>query len=61
MGTLLAWREQEKKDKHGKNFHEQQKHVSPFVLYIYGMLGKESLAVLVNLSQLMAEKRDEPI
>ena len=50
-----------KKYKHINNFHDQQKHFSLFVLSIYGMLGRESLVVLASLSQLMAEKMDEPI
>ena len=35
--------------------------VSPFFLYFDGMLGREALVILTNLSQLMAEKMDEPI
>ena len=34
---------------------------SPFFLSIYGMLGREALVVLANLSELMAAKIDEPI
>ena len=34
---------------------------SPFVLSVYGMLGKDVLTVLTILSQLMAEKIKEPI
>ena len=34
---------------------------SPFVLYIDGMLGKEALVVLMNLSWTMAAKMEEPI
>ena len=34
---------------------------SPFVLSVYGMLGKEALLVLITLSRVMAEKKDEPI
>ena len=33
----------------------------PFVLYVYGILGKEVLVIPVNLSLLMAEKMEEPI
>ena len=50
MGMLLAWWEKEKKDKNGKHCHKQQKRFPPFVLPVYGMLGKEALCVLVNLS-----------
>ena len=32
-----------------------------FFLSIYGMLGREALVVLANLSRLMAAKIDEPI
>ena len=34
---------------------------SPFVLYVDGMLGKEALAVLANLSEIMAAKMEELI
>ena len=34
---------------------------SLFVLSVGGILGKEALVVLANLSQLMAAKMDEPI
>ena len=33
----------------------------PFVIYVYGMIGNEALVVLMNLSQLMSEKMNEPI
>ena len=33
----------------------------PFVLSVDGLLGKEAHIVLANLSQLMAEKMEEPI
>ena len=33
-------------------------HFSLFVISFYGMLGKEALVVLANLSQLMAEKME---
>ena len=33
----------------------------PFVLSVDGLLGKEDHVVLTNLSQLMAEKMEEPI
>ena len=50
-----------KNDKHFKHCYDQRKHFSPFVLSIDGILGKEALVVLANLSQLMAKKKDEPI
>ena len=50
-----------KKYNRGKQFHEQQKYVYPFVLSVDGMLGKQAMVVLVNLSQLMADKMDKPI
>ena len=50
MGTLLARWKKEKKDKHGKHCNEQRKKKSPFFLSIDGMLGKEALVVLANLS-----------
>ena len=33
----------------------------PFVLSVDGMLGRESLVVLSQFSQVMAEKREEPL
>ena len=39
-----------KNDKHAKHCHEQWKHFPPFVVSIYGMLGKETLVVLADLS-----------
>ena len=48
--ALLARWEKIKKDKHGKHCHNQQKHFSPFVLSFDGMLGRESLFVLYQLS-----------
>ena len=61
MGTLLAQREKEKKDKHGKHCHKERKYFSPFALSVDGMLGKEALVLLVNLSRLVAAKMEEPI
>ena len=34
---------------------------STFIFSVYGMPGKEALVVLTNLSQIMAEKLEEPI
>ena len=61
MDVLLDRWEKNKKDKYGNHFHDQHKHFSPFVLSDDGMLGGESLYVLTNLIQLMAEKMDELI
>ena len=61
MVTLLDWWKKTKKDKNGKHFHEQRKHFSPFVLSVNGMLGREALVVLADLSRIMAAKIDEPI
>ena len=58
---MSGWWEKKKKDNHSKHFHEQQKHFSPFVIYLDGILGREALVVLANLIQLMAEKNDEPL
>ena len=58
MTALLDWRETRKKNKHGKDCHNQKKCFSPFVLSVNGMLGKESLVLLLQLSQIMAEKMD---
>ena len=61
MDRILAQWEKQKKDKHNKNCHEQQKQFSTFVLSVDGMLEKEVLVVLASLSRLMAEKMDKPI
>ena len=54
---LVRW-EKIKKDKHGKHFHDQWKHFSPFVLSVDGMLGSESLVVLSQLSGVVADNRE---
>ena len=51
--------EKKTKNKHGNNCHEQWKCFSPFVLSVDGILGKEALAILTNLSQTMAAKMEE--
>ena len=61
MDKLLDFWENKNKDKHGKHYHEQQKHVSPFVPSVSVMLGKEALFILENLSRLTVAKNDEPI
>ena len=50
-----------KEEKHRRHFHNQQKHFSPFVPSVVGILGKQDQFVLANLSQLMATKMEEPI
>ena len=52
---------EKKKKNNGKHCHNKQKYFSPFNLSVGGMLGKEPLVVLANLSKLMALKMDEPI
>ena len=61
MAVILALWEKIKKDKRGKHCHDQRKHSSPFVISANGMLGREALVVLANLSRLMAVKMDESI
>ena len=61
MKPLLDWWGKENKDKHGKNFQNQQKLFSWFVLSVGGMLAKEALVVLTSFSQIMAAKVEEPI
>ena len=56
LAALLYWWEKIKKDKHGKHCHGEQKHFSRFVISVDGMIGRETLVVLMNLSQLLAEK-----
>ena len=54
MEALLSRWVNIKKDKHGKNCHYQQKHFTLFVLSVDGMLGREALVVLSQLSRFMA-------
>ena len=61
LTSLLSRWEKIKKDKHGKQFHDQQKHFSPFFLSWDEMIGREDLVVLSKLSRVMAEKREEPL
>ena len=61
MTSLLARWEKIKKDKHGKHCHKQRKHFLLFALSVDGMLGREALVVLFQLSQFMEEKREEPL
>ena len=39
-----------KNDNHGYYCHEQWKHLSPFVLSVYGMMSKEAQVELATLS-----------
>ena len=55
--ALLARWENTKKDKHDKHCHNEQKHFSLFSLSVDGMLGREALVFLSQLSLLMEEKR----
>ena len=61
MDKLLARWEKTNKDKHSEHCHKQWKYFPQFVIYVDGMIGKESLVILTNLIRLMAEKMDEPI
>ena len=45
------------KDKHSKHCHNQRKRFSPFVLSVNGMLGREALVAISQLSRFMADKR----
>ena len=59
IAALLSWWGKIKKNKNGKHWHNQRKYFLLF--YIDGMLGKESLTVLANLSRLVAAKINESI
>ena len=61
MDKLLACWDKEKKYKHSKHCHYQRKHFSLFLLSVDGMLGKEALVVLTNLSRLISTKLKEPL
>ena len=60
VGLLYQW-DNINKDNHGNHLHNQLKQFSNFVLSVDGMLSREALVVLANLSQLIADKMDEPI
>ena len=47
------------KYKHGKHCNNQQNVFFKFFLSVGGMLGREALVLLAQLSQTMAEKRDK--
>ena len=59
--SLLARWEKINKYKHSKHCHYQQKHILLFVILVLGMLGREPRIVLYQLSQVMAEKKKEPL
>ena len=61
MTALLARWEMINKDKHGNYCHCQRKHLSKFVISVEGMLGRESIVVLLQLSWVMSEKTKEPL
>ena len=48
-------------DKQVNNCHKQLTNFSPLILSVGGILGKEALVVLADLSRLMEAKVDEPI
>eukprot|EP00957_Ditylum_brightwellii_P028195 2129152-Ditylum_brightwellii.AAC.1 len=58
--ALLVW-EKEKKAKYLQACLNQNKHFSPFVVLVDGMLGKEACMVLKQLSQKLAAKWDCPM
>ena len=61
MKKLLARWEKINTYKHGKHCNDQQKNFSPFVLSVYGLLGREALVVISQLIRVMSEKREEPL
>ena len=61
MAALLDRWETINKDKHGNNCNDQRNQFLPFVLSVDLILGREALVLLVQLSQGMAEKRDESL
>ena len=60
MAALLTWWETINKYNHGKHCHERKRFLS-FVISVDGMLGKEALVILAQLSQTMAAKMNKPI
>ena len=49
------------KDKHDHQCHKQWKYVSPFILSVGGILGKEAQVVIDTLNKLVATKTQERI
>ena len=50
MCNLLTGWKKTKKEKHGQTCYNHHRHFSPFVLSVYGMVGKEAIVVLATLS-----------
>ena len=50
MSILITLWGEINKDNHSKHCHEQQKHFTPFVLSVDGMLGIETLVILEHFS-----------
>eukprot|EP00957_Ditylum_brightwellii_P033827 2563836-Ditylum_brightwellii.AAC.1 len=61
LETVLAAQDKEKKGKYLTSCLEQNRHFSPFVVSVDGMLGKEAAMVLWQLSRKLAVKWDCPI
>ena len=61
MAVLLDQCKTINKDKHGKHCQNKRKQFYPFVISVDGMLGREALVVIVQLSQTMAGKMYKPI
>ena len=54
MAALLDRWESIKKDKHGKHCNNQRNNFLPFVISVNGMLGRQALVVLSQLSRVMS-------
>ena len=61
MAVLLDWWETTKKDNHINHCHDQQKYFSRFIFSVYGMLWREALVAITQLSQIIEAKIDEHI
>ena len=61
MPALLAKWETIKNDNHSKNCHDQRKQFLLFVLSVDGMIRREDLVVLLQLSRVMSENREETL
>ena len=61
MTSLLARWEHIKNYKHCNHCHEQRKRFSSFVISVDIMLGRKARVVLYQLSQIIADNREEPI
>ena len=60
MDKLLDQWEKINREKYGQHFYDQRKHFSLFSLLVDGVMGKEALVPIANLSWILAAKWMNP-